>query len=402
MVDWTPHSDARPVVMHVVDTLSGGGTERTLVALLNRFDTQQVRHVVVTMRDAGSGSARLPEHVACCALGLTGAARFGFLRLARVARRWNASVVHARNTGCWLDAAVAALITPGATATLGFHGLDRVDGIDERFRSRVRWATRLGASFASVSDDGARRLRDAFGVPGERITVLRNGVDLDRFKPMNANARRRIRARLGLPADAILIGGVGSLTHIKRFDLTIDGLAALRTSGAKTHLVLVGGGPLREALVRRTAALGLQGRVHLPGYREDVPDYLAALDIYVCSSDFEGVSNALLEAMACGLPVITTRVGDHPAIVRDGKEGLTIERGHSQELAAALDRLCRDESARRQMGAAARRRAADSDFSVTVHDYESYYRRLLAGATDLNRVRSWSDSRVASRWPQAV
>lgn len=402
MVDRTPHSDARAVVMHVVDTLSGGGTERALVALLNRFDTRRVRHVVVTMRDAGPGSVRLPEHVACCALGLTGVSRFGFLRLARVARRWNASVMHARNTGCWMDTAIAALITPGATATLGFHGLDRANGLDERVRRRARWATRLGALFTSVSYEGARRLRDALGVPQERITVLRNGVDLERFKPIDLTARRRLRARLGLPQDAILIGGVGSLTRIKRFDLLIDGLAASRIRGPQPHLVFVGSGPLRDTLGRRAAALGLEGRVHFPGQHEDVPDYFAAFDIYVCSSDFEGVSNALLEAMACGLPVITTWVGDHAAIVRDGQEGLTIEPGHVQGLADALDRLCLDESLRRQMGAAGRRRAADSDFSIAVHDYESYYGRLLACATDLMGVKPGSDSRAASCWPQAV
>ncbi len=402
MTVWNPHSDGRPVILHVVDKLCGGGTERMLVALLNRLNPHHLRHVVVTMRDAGPGAASLPDHVACHALGIEGASRWGWLRLAKVARTWNASVVHARNTGCWCDAAAASLITPGAIAVLGFHGVDRLDSVDGHLPPRVRWLTRLGALYASVSHDGARRLHGTLGVPDDRITVLPNGVDVERFVPAESANRSRLRARLGLPQNATLLGTVGSLTPIKRFDLAIDGFAALREPGSKTHLVVVGDGPLYDSLTRHATGKGLEDRVHLLGPSEDIPDVLASLDGYLCCSDFEGVNNALLEAMACGLPVITTRVGDHASIVRDRREGLVIDAGDVQGLAAALARLCRDEPARRSMGTAARARAKEFAIDAAVRRYESFYDRLAARELSVTPSIKGSDSPAPPLWPQAV
>jgi len=403
MNDWNPRSDGRPVVLHVVDTLSTGGTERTLVALLGRFDRRSVRHVVVTMREAGIGAASLPDDVACCALGLRGASRWAFLRLAQVARAWNATVVHARNTGCWWDATAAALITPGARAVLGFHGFDRVDGLSRRVGRVARWASRRGTRFTSVSVDGARMLRDDLHLPGERITVLRNGADVGRFQPINAEERRAARDRFGLRHDAFVIGAVGSLTPIKRFDLLIDGLAASRVCLENGHLVIAGDGPLRDALHERAGHLGVADRVQFVGALDDVRDVLATCDAFVCCSDREGISNAMLEAMACGVPVITTRVGDHPQIVGDGVEGFTVEPGNVRELAAAVDRMADNAAGRDILGAAARSRVVTWTLDDAVRAYELFYASLFADDGSCSNVGGEaSDSSRLVHWPQAI
>lgn len=401
MTDWNPLSDDRRVVLHVVNTLCGGGTERTLVALLNRFDHSRLRHVVVTLREAGVGAAALPDEVACCALGLRGRSRFGFVGLARRVGDWGAAIVHARNTSCWWDAALAALVIPGARAVLGFHGMDRLDAVDSRMGRWARWSSRRGALFTSVSVHGAEIMRDRLRVPESHIRVLRNGVDTLRFQPGSLEARRAAREGLRVPPDAVVVGAVGSLTTIKRFDLLIDAFAKSQEESSKSRLLIVGDGPMRDVLRHRAVEKGVADRVHFPGASRNVAEAFAAMDVYVCCSDFEGVSNALLEAAACGLPIVTTNVGDHATIVRGGGEGVVTSRGNVRELANALSRLVNEPDVRRGMGDASRVRAFDFAIEPAVARYERYYEQLHCSATtDVPLCRSDRAVRVVS--PQAV
>jgi len=402
MSDWNPSSDGRRTILHVVNTLCDAGTERMLVSLLARFDHDRMRHVVVTLRDAGAGAAALPDDVACHALDRKGRSRLEFLRLARLVRRWGAEVVHARNTGCWWDATLASLITPRARAVLGFHGMDRLDVACNRFGRVARWSARRGALFTSVSHHGAGLLHDQLGVPAECISVLRNGVDTSRFQPCSSDARNTVRRTMGLPADAIVVGSIGSLTSIKRFDLLIDAFGEVRTGLNNLYLLLVGDGPLRESLTQRANELGVADCVRFLGAQKDVAKMLALMDVFVCSSDFEGMSNAMLEAMACGLPVISTDVGDHPSIIEKGGAGLIVSRNNVRELAWALTQLIDNRDRQRITGQAARGRALDFTIEQTAAEYERFYTSLLAPVTVPEYQTVWSDTAKPGVSPQAV
>ena len=398
-----PHFDGRPVVLHVVNTFARGGTEKMLVQLLRRFDTRCVRHVVVTLRDAGPLASELPDDVACHAIGLQGRARLGFVQLARVIRHWNAVVVHARNTSCWSDTALAALVTPGATAVLGFHGLDQAEGLSVRTRRVASLAARLGASFTSVSRQGALLLNREAGVPMESIAVLRNGVDTDAFTPPDDTVRAAAKAHLGMPTDSFVVGTVGSLTPVKRHDVLIEAFAHLQRQFVSAQLVIAGDGPLRGHIFDRIEQCGLVGRVHLVGRQDDIPCVLAAMDAYVCCSDFEGVSNALLEAMACGIPVVTTLVGDHGEIVRHEQNGLHTSVGSVRELAEAMGKLAQCIEYRTLLGRAGRLRTNNMSLRDAVWRYERFYRaHLPGGLAGFARERTRSDAVNAPVWPQGV
>jgi len=170
--------DNHPVIVHVVHSLQGGGTEHMLVALLRASDPARFRHVVVTLREAGSLSTRLPDHVACRAIAARGRSWSSGLALARTTRDCRAAVIHARNTGCWFDATVAGLLTPRCRLVLGFHGLKTDRALGRRQRRCARCAALLGARFVSVSEAGRRQLCDQAGIRADRIEVLRNGVNL--------------------------------------------------------------------------------------------------------------------------------------------------------------------------------------------------------------------------------
>lgn len=217
----------------------------------------------------------------------------------------------------------------------------------------------------------ADRIRTAYlALPGwdeRRVQVIYNGVRA----PERHRAKGAVREELGVAPDVVLVGSVGRLAVQKRFDRLLDAVAALPRS---VHLVVAGDGELRAELEARAAEAGLAGRVHLLGHREDVGDVLDALDVYVVASDREGMSNSMLEALAAGLPVVSTPVsGATPALEpsRDGSAPGWMVDFSSASLAEAIAHLAADAELRARMGAAARVRAAERfDFERMVDAWE--------------------------------
>ncbi|UCC30333.1 MAG: glycosyltransferase [Phycisphaerales bacterium] len=366
-----------PVVVHVIHSLEGGGTERTLVALLRAFDPSVLRHVVVTLRGAGRLSARLPDHVACRPIAAVGRSWWTGPGLAKITRDYQAALIHARNTGCWIDAIIARILTPGARLVLGFHGLETTQPLSRRQRRQARWAVLAGARFVSVSQAGRRQLCDQAGVPSDRIDVLPNGVDLRRFGSLPSGTRKRMRANFGFDDLGFVVGTVGALTPVKQHWALIRAVAYAAKHVPNIRLLVVGEGPLLASLTEQASALSIANRVVFTGRREDVPALMRCMDAYVCSSASEGMSNALLEAMATGLPVVATDVGDNGLTVRDGIEGRIVEPGSPSAITDALTVLGQSPDLCQRFAASARTRAAEYDFDRTARAYEAYYRTLL-------------------------
>ncbi len=370
--------DRRPLVVHVVNTLDGGGTEHALLALLRSFRRSCLRHAVVTLREAGSLSAHLPEDVACRALGLRGASRSAGLRLACALQRMGPAVVHGRNACTWWDTTVAGLLTRGVQVVLGFHGWDQTGGWNTRRKRTTRWCARMGAKFSSVSYAGRDFLVQDVQISRQKVAVLPNGVDVRYWSPPDQAQRAAARLRWGFGDHDVVAAAVGSLTQVKRHDrLLLAAAAAIEEPQAKHLRILVtGDGPLRTKLEAQVNRLRPCPHVVFTGHLDDARSALHAADMFVSASDAEGMSHALLEAMATGLPIVTTSVGDHAQIVRDGLAGLVVDRT-VEALTRALVHLGGDESLRCNMGALARRRAHQFAFDATLDAYEAYYRSLV-------------------------
>ncbi len=387
--------EPRRVVLHVVHSLDGGGTERTLTALLRSMRGERVRHMVATLRHPGARCEALPDHVACRPLHLVGRSNTAGIRLSILARRHGVGVLHARNTGCWPDALIAAMMTPKLRLVLGYHGRESTEPLPTRIRLAVKLGVFMGARFATVSHSGRDELCH-LRIPKTRIDVIENGVELTHFKRALVHEREAIRTSLGLGLDEFVAGVVGSLTPIKRQDLFIHALAQARATVPRLRGLLIGDGPQQQELKALATKLRLGDCVVFLGQRGDVAGLLKALDVFVCTSDYECMSNAILEAMASGLPIVATAVGENPRLIRPQREGVLVGAGDAPGIAAALSTLANNQARRLRLGEAARLRATDFDFSRTVVEYENYYEALV-------RSSPWTspNPRFAPAWRRA-
>jgi glycosyltransferase involved in cell wall biosynthesis len=214
------------------------------------------------------------------------------------------------------------------------------------------------------------------GARADRMLCIPNGVDTDRFQPVDMEERATLRQALGLPGDTLLVGCVGSLTAVKRHEDLLEGFAHVRHALPNAHLLLVGDGPLKDAISARAAAPDLNGHVHMLGQIRDVHQLLQSLDMFVLASETEGLSNAILEAQACGLPVIATRVGGNPELI-DAECGELIPVGEPTQLAEAMLGLLRDPGKRAHMGKQARQRTVHNhSLDGMAHSYDALYREL--------------------------
>jgi glycosyltransferase involved in cell wall biosynthesis len=185
-------------------------------------------------------------------------------------------------------------------------------------------------------------------VPAARVSVIHNGVDCERFRP----ERNRTYARfmLDAPLEGPIIGAVAGFRPEKGHDVLIDAMRLLGTAAPAATLLLLGDGPLRGAVERSVARLGLADRVIFAGGRRDVDRLLPACDLVVLPSREEGVPVSALEAMACGLPVVATRVGGTPEVVEEGRTGLLVPPCDARAIAAAVLHLLRNPERARSLG----------------------------------------------------
>lgn len=293
------------------------------------------------------------------------------LRLRKIIKQVSPTVIHARNWGAWLDVALARfLVSPRVPLIFSFHGLASVGKIPLRRRLACRVLARITTRIFTVSEAARRVMSEVLGVRASPIDVIPNGVDTESFRP---GASRKRRA-------AFVIGSVGSLTPVKNHALLIRAAAELIAGGQDVELRLAGEGPEREALESLAESLGIGSRVRLPGYVADIPGFLEQLDAFVLPSRSEAHPNALLEAMACGLPCVATRVGGVPEVLDNGNAGLLVDAGDGGALARALAELATDPARRAILGRAARDRACrEYGLGCMIDRYASLYEGLTCG-----------------------
>lgn len=272
-------------------------------------------------------------------------------RIARHLRAWQADILH-----CHLP--LAGVVGRLAAAAARVPVVYTEHNVIERYHPATRLAAkatwRLQREVIAVSGEVAASIERHLG-QSVRTTVVLNGVSLERFR-READDGVQAKRRLGLSPTTKVVGTVAVFRKQKRLDLWVEVAAALARSLPDVRFLLVGDGPLRGEIERRVRELGLVERCIFPGLQEDVRPYLAAMDVYLMTSDFEGVPIALLEAMAMELAPVTTDAGGIPEVIVSSAHGRLLPRGDLPALVSAVSELLTDDQTRQALAAAARRR----------------------------------------------
>jgi len=367
-----------PHLLHVFSNFVPTGPELRTVALIGAFGGE-LRHSILSMDGRVSAAERLPAGVEVKLL--PSPPRAGSLATARRLRRLLAEekpdLVLTYNWGAF-DMLLAA-------RSAGFRWLiHHEEGFNEdeaeSFKLRRVLARRLalpGAHRLIVPSQCLRGIATAlWKLPAYKIRLIPNGILLDRFIPREGGGDPALRARLGIPEGATVVGTMGSLRPVKNFARLLEACAMTRD----LHVLMVGDGEDRSALERRAAAPDLAGRVHFAGYQADPAPFYRAMDLFALSSDSEQMPLCLVEAMASGLPVAATDVGDVRAMLPLEQAPFLVSMdgtGTARALGGRIAALVRDPAARRDLGRLNRSRA---EGSFAFEAMRAAYREVYASA----------------------
>jgi glycosyltransferase involved in cell wall biosynthesis len=306
------------------------------------------------------------------------------VRLARLIRRVRPHILHTHTAKAGAVGRLAALVAGDARPPIvvhTFHGHVLRGYFDPLrtagFRLLERWLATKTTALIAVSP----QVRDdlvALGVaPRERFAVVRLGIELEQrvAAEQDGGESRRV---LGIGPDRFAVGWIGRMTGVKRTDDVLRAFRRLRDRGVDACLCMIGDGPDRPALERRAHELGVIRDTLFLGYQEEVAPFYAAFDAMVLPSINEGTPVSAIEALAAGRPVVATRVGGVPDVVREGEDGFLVDAGDVDALAERLAQLAADRELRERLGAAGRARVIPR-YSVErlIDDIDRLYRSLL-------------------------
>jgi len=399
-------------LLYVIDSLAPSGVTNVVRQLVTHIDRRRFAPQVLAVRARTPGQAESAEAADAEAEGadqfrrLEAPARLLDLDASGPLTRRIRPVIdelqgqrigivhaHSRPADLWTVLAGVAAHTPvrvySRQATYG--------GLTLGTRARYALLARLASRVVAVSGAVRDHLRTEEGVPSERIELIHDGIDLDALE--GVAPPQLTRAKLGIPADAPLVGTAAALTLRKGQRFLIDAAALVLERFPRARFLLVGEGPERADLEGRIRATGRPEAFHLLGWRDDFADLIAALDVFVLPSLWEGLNLSLLSACALGRAVVATNLVSNREVIEPGISGLlptpvqpSIEAREldPRALAAAIATLLADPAMRRELGEAARHRAT-TRFGARAMTacHEGLYERLVHGARGRRRIGMW-------------
>lgn len=380
-------SDTKPpLVAHIIYSLDTGGLENGLVNILNRSPANRYRHVIICLTTAKDFSRRITApNIEVIELHKSPGHDAGmYWRLWRILKALKPDIIHSRNLAA-LETQILALVMPGVKRVHGEHGRDvnDLDGSNKKYRLLRRFMRLFIDVYVTVSKDLAAWLEHSIGVPPDKIHQIYNGVDQSRFMPRVGERKDIFPQGFYAGPNTLVFGAVGRLAEVKDHKTLLLAFSKL----IKLHpemrlharLIIVGGGSLAGTLSSLIDELDVTDLVWMTGDRDDIPQLLQLMDVFVLPSLAEGISNTVLEAMACGLPVIATDVGGNSELIRAGLNGVLVPVSNAKEMSLAMAELAISPENRVLLGAnAVKKVQSQHDWDRTVSAYLDLYDTLLS------------------------
>jgi len=377
-----------PLIVHIIHHLQVGGLENGLVNLINYLPDDKYRHAVICLTESSDFSKRIQrtDIVIHELHKRDGNDLFLYIKLWNLLRKLKPDIVHTRNLSA-LEGGVVAAFSGVPARVHGEHGRDIYDlyGKHKRYQLLRRFCAPFIQRFIALSKDLENWLIEDVRIKKNKIVQFYNGVDTKKFHPIGDKKLQRSSMPEGFAdSNSIVIGTVGRLEAVKDQLTLVRAFIELHKHKSKwrdrLRLVLIGDGSLRPEIDALLESSGIQLQVWLAGNREDVVDILPELDIFVLPSLGEGISNTILEAMACQLPVVATHVGGNSELVQDAITGRLVPPNDPDEMSNAIyDYVIRPDV--RQSHAEAGRKRAEQVFSIDsmLMRYMRLYDELLNG-----------------------
>ncbi|MDC8446585.1 MAG: TIGR03088 family PEP-CTERM/XrtA system glycosyltransferase [Nitrosomonas sp.] len=373
-----------PLIVHVIHRLDVGGLENGLVNLINGMPDGRYRHAIICLEEYTDFRSRIKKNdVRVFALHK----REGYdlrlyLKLFKLLRQLKPDIVHTRNLAA-LEAQPVAAAAGIKRRVHGEHGRDMSDLEGKNLKYNLLRSTiyPFVDQFITVSKDLQKWLVNRLKVSPERITQIYNGVDSERF---SATLSQTIEhSPEGFFAEnAFVIGSVGRMEAVKDYPTLIRAfirlLEAIPDARESLRLMIVGGGSSRSGCLEMVCKSGYEKLIWMPGERSDIPDLMQKMDLFVLPSLGEGISNTILEAMSCSLPVVATRVGGNVELIDESQSGVLVEPGDEVALEEAILKYYVRPELLEKHGKFARNKI-ETYFSMSamIENYMNVYDRLL-------------------------
>ena len=376
------------MIVHVIHRLHVGGLENGLVNLINHLPCEKYHHAIVCLTQSSDFKQRINrENVMIFELHKRDGKDLRiYLRLWKLLRHLRPKIVHTRNLST-LEAGVVAAIAGVPIRIHGEHGRDIYDlyGNNKKYKLLRRLCAPFIHRFIALSKDLEYWLKNEVKISPQKIVQLYNGVDTQRFQPRINQLPDDEKFPSGfIETNSFIIGTVGRLEPVKDQQTLLDAFIRLWDIApgyvTRCRLVLLGDGPLNSEIRNKLSQANEQviKRVWLAGSRNDVPDILRNFNLFVLPSLGEGISNTILEAMSCGLPIVATRVGGNQELVQDDVTGYLVSAKNPEEMAGALVAYMENSELAKAHGQAGRKRAIELfSLDTMIQHYQNIYDDLL-------------------------
>ncbi len=363
--------------MFVLSSMPVGGAETLLVNLTRRLDKTRFTPLLCCLQTLGPLGETLAQELPAWSGLIRG--KYDLLvvpRLVRLFKRQRVDAVVTVGAGdkmFW--GRIAARLARVPVVCCAIHSTGWPDVIERPNRSRL--LTEWTDAFIAVAADHGRHLTEVEAFPAEKVHVIPNGIDVERFAPRSD--REAVRGSLQVASDAPLVGIVAALRPEKDHALFLRTAALVHEHLPGTRFLIVGDGPERAALEKMALALRLDAAVQFLGNREDIPQLLNALDVFVLTSRMEASPVSIMEAFACEKPVVAPRVGSIGESVLDGMTGYLVEPGNAAAAAESILRILENRELAERLGRTGRQRVVERcSLESMVAGYESLLADIYA------------------------